>query len=136
MRSGNIYYYDLNTGQRFADKASLTAPIDAPSGPTPKGKNAGVKAYVFSCGDCSDETQQFVAWMERHIPAAKELREKGDAARVDIDGLIDALSTGLEVSDDDGQTWKKMHPIHYIQYQMDKRRALCGNGNGVACQPP
>lgn len=134
-RSGNVYYLDLNTGRLFADKASLIAPIASPSD-SPSGKvTSGVKAYVFSCGDCNDEKQRFVAWVERHIPAAKELREKGDGANVGVDGLIDSLSAPIEISTDN-KHWRKIHPIHYLQWRLEKARRLCPNSIANACQPP
>jgi len=46
-RSGNIYYFDLNTGQLFADKRSLIAPIAAPSDAQAGNATSGVKAYFF-----------------------------------------------------------------------------------------
>jgi len=39
----NDWYYDLNTGKLFIAEAGLEPPIQAPSGPTPDGKPAGVR---------------------------------------------------------------------------------------------
>jgi hypothetical protein len=45
------WFYDLNTGELFAAKADLIAPIEAPSGELSQGGPAGVRAYVFSYSD-------------------------------------------------------------------------------------
>jgi len=57
------WYYDLHTRKLFA--ANLESPpIDAPSGVQVDGKPAGVRAYVFSCGDCAIDLQRTLAWLE------------------------------------------------------------------------
>jgi hypothetical protein len=55
------WFYDLNTGQKFAAPLNSRAPIEAPSGPH-NGKPGGVRAYVFSCTDCDEES--FIGWLE------------------------------------------------------------------------
>jgi hypothetical protein len=127
--SSDVYYLDLGTGQLFADDAAAIAPIDAPSG-----TGAGVRAYVFSCNDCSDEQQRFTGWLERHIPSAKRLREQGDKASLDVDELIDALSKPIQVSVD-GKTWLGLHPIEYMTWQIQRRQSLCGGGATLECKP-
>jgi len=72
--SSNAYYYDLNTGELFVDKAGLIPPIDAPSGPL-KGTadtKAGVRAYVFTCGEDS-ESDRFIAWIETYTPETQKI---------------------------------------------------------------
>ena len=49
---GDIYYYDLNTGKVFVGVAQPQEPVDAPSGETPEGKPAGVRATILACGKC------------------------------------------------------------------------------------
>ena len=71
------WYYDLNTGELFVGAAGQVAPIDAPSGPfvTPTGTTslrAGVRAFVFSCADCSDTSRQFIGYLEIFHPKAKQ----------------------------------------------------------------
>jgi hypothetical protein len=48
----DLYFYDLNTGKVFIAASDQYPPIEVPSGATALGNNAGVKAYVFSCGEC------------------------------------------------------------------------------------
>lgn len=62
------WYYDLNTGELFVDKTGLSLPVVAPSGPLPDGNAAGVRAYVFSYSDTSDEAEHFVGFLEKLDP--------------------------------------------------------------------
>ncbi len=59
-----VWFYDLNTGQRFVADGKLGCPIDAPSGPAPDGSQAGVRAYVYGCGTCDEMDKQFIAYLE------------------------------------------------------------------------
>ena len=68
----DLYYYDLNTGELFTASSRLIPPIEAPSGPTPEGEPAGVRAYLYSCSDCDDESTHRIAWLERYTPEAKQ----------------------------------------------------------------
>jgi len=60
----NDWYYDLNTGKLFIAEAGLEPPIQAPSGPTPDGKPAGVRAYVLSYKSDPNESDRFIAYLE------------------------------------------------------------------------
>jgi hypothetical protein len=70
------YYYDLNTQQLFVDDAELIPPIHTASGEyvaaDGAGSGAGVKAYVFACGDCSDPTKRFIGYLEMYTPEAQQ----------------------------------------------------------------
>lgn len=67
-----FYYYDIQTDALYADSPFVIPPIDAPSGP-----GQGVRAYVFSCGECpqvlsgmtTDELEQVnvrIGWLEKY----------------------------------------------------------------------
>jgi len=58
------WYYDLNTGKLFIAEAGRKPPIDAPSGPSPDGKPAGVRAYVLSYKPDPNESERFIAYLE------------------------------------------------------------------------
>ncbi|MEM6552550.1 MAG: hypothetical protein AAF750_10550 [Planctomycetota bacterium] len=45
----DMFYLDTATGQVFIESAAQFAPIDAPSG-----AGNGVRAHIYSCGDCDD----------------------------------------------------------------------------------
>jgi len=66
----NEWFYDLNTGELFTAKKGLTPPIEAPSGPLPDGKPAGVRAYVLSYVDDPNEAERFIAFLEIADPQA------------------------------------------------------------------
>ena len=68
------YYYDLNTGKLFAADMEHAPPIEAPSG-SHEGRPAGVLAYVFTCGECT-EKQWRVAFLENHTDDAKLASEE------------------------------------------------------------
>lgn len=57
------WYYDLQAGKLFVAWLE-SPPIEAPSGKLPDGKPAGVRAYVFSCGDCAVSEERQVLWLE------------------------------------------------------------------------
>lgn len=60
-----IYFYDLGTGSLFVAPNTEVPPITAPSG------KMGVRAYVYSCGDCGDEAQRFIGYLETYTPEAQ-----------------------------------------------------------------
>jgi hypothetical protein len=53
-----VWFYDVNTDKLFMAQYSLQ-PVAAPSGPDANGNPAGIRADVFSCGDC-DEGKRLV----------------------------------------------------------------------------
>jgi hypothetical protein len=140
-RTGQVWYYDLNTGKLFTGRIDDIAPIDAPSGPTPAGQQAGVKAYVFSYGNCSNESERFVAWVERTSVQAKKVvtESRTDPANaggdLSIDDWIDVLSAPLQISED-ATNWRGIHPAQYAQWQLQKRKSLINNGVPASqCEP-
>ena len=64
------WYYDLNTGKLFVAKSSLVPPIEAPSGPLPDGKPAGVRAHVFTFAAEPNESDRFIGFIETTDPNA------------------------------------------------------------------
>jgi hypothetical protein len=58
------WYYDLNTGELFIASKGREPPIPAPSGPTPDGKPAGVRAYVLGFGYEPNEYERFIGFLE------------------------------------------------------------------------
>ena len=68
-----VWYYDLNTGELFVAKSDRIPPIEAPSGRLPSGMPAGVRAHVFSCGDCENPDERFLGFLEMYT---KEVRDQ------------------------------------------------------------
>jgi len=96
------YYYDLNTGELFAAAAELTAPIRAPSGAV-RGTDepAGVRAYVYTCGD---QPSQYIAWLEKSSQTAQAAKNDGSAGRthpvlLELDAGAGASSTWVALVD-------------------------------------
>jgi hypothetical protein len=63
----SVWYYDLATGELFADKPGQAPPIMAPSG-----EKTGVLAKVYTCGAC-DEGDRFVLSLEKYTDQATRL---------------------------------------------------------------
>lgn len=64
------WYYDLNTSQLFTARKGLIPPIEAPSGPLPDGRPAGVKAHVFAYVSEPNESELFIGFLETSDPNA------------------------------------------------------------------
>jgi len=84
--SAKEWFYDLNTGRLFTTKKGLTPPIDAPSGPLPNGRRAGVRAYVLTYAYEPNESERFIAFLETTDP-----RESGD-----MSGSSETYASGAE----------------------------------------
>lgn len=89
-----MYFINLDTDELVAAPGSVS-PIALPSGAQ------GVRAVVYACGSCADETKRTVAYVEKTEPVAALPADRppmpGDPTPDD----------GIRVSDDRGQTW---HP--------------------------
>ncbi len=105
----DVYFYDLNTGKLFIGKSSDIPPIDAPSGNLMQDGNAtdqqaGVKAYVYSCDDCSVEDSRFVGWLETYTPQLKLQLE-------DPEALMSSDPDSMEAEIDMMQVFEQGHLI-------------------------
>lgn len=66
------WYYDLNTRELFAARAGQTPPIEAPSGPTAEGEQAGVRAVVMSYEkDPNMPSRKLIAYLETTAAAGE-----------------------------------------------------------------
>lgn len=77
------WFYDLNTGKLFVAKAGQTPPIEAPSGPLPDGRPAGVRAYIFSYKYEPNESERFIGFLETVDPNAEKSVSKSVNFRAD-----------------------------------------------------
>lgn len=55
----NAYYYDVASGQLTVARKGGIPPFNLP----PEGL---VQAMVFSCGDCANESERFIGWVESY----------------------------------------------------------------------
>lgn len=130
------YFYDLDAKELFVGKSSQTPPID-----TPAGGKRGVKAYVYSCGDCADESTRFVGYLEMYTPEAKEMQEKMNRN----DGSINyddpnndpmmVVDRGRRIADVKGEKWfsyDSVDGVKIIEYPSTR----CPDGSFRECYPP
>jgi hypothetical protein len=75
------WYYDLNTGKLFVAKSGLVLPIEAPSGPLPDGRPAGVRAHVFTFAAEPNESDRFIGFLETTDPNAAINSSGSDVGR-------------------------------------------------------
>lgn len=61
------YYYDQNTKELFTLPTETEWQVERPSGEF-EGEPAGVRAYVYACGPCNDESKRFTAWLAKPLP--------------------------------------------------------------------
>ena len=71
--SENEWYYDLNTKELFIAPKALPVPTEAPSGPLPNGKPAGVRACVLSYALEPKDSETFIGYLETSDPNTKNL---------------------------------------------------------------
>ena len=110
------WFYDLNTGKLFVAKSDKVPPIKAPSGPLANGQPAGVRAYVFSYEDESDESTRFIGFLEIVDPNAK----KGEAGSIES-----GASAGVESI----KQWGKGRLIRRVD---DEQWVLANSKEGIA----
>ena len=68
-----VWMKDLSSGELFdvATKEGIHPPIKSPSG------NDAVKAHVFACGNCDDDSKRFIAYLEKYLPEAHKMFSEG-----------------------------------------------------------
>ena len=65
-------WLDTNTGEYFRGPVDAQPPIEAPSGPRPDGRPAGVRVYTFACGHCGPDSEIYVSYFETQLPVNVE----------------------------------------------------------------
>lgn len=75
-----VWCYDLSKGAIIVGTEKTVPPFSITGAAAADGSPAGVRAEVFSCGDCADESQRFVGWLWKFTPeVAKTLQEIVDS---------------------------------------------------------
>jgi len=99
----DVYYYDLNTGELFTAGSDKFPPIQSP---TDEGdKLSGVRAMVFSCGDCDKKSTHFVGYLERYTPEAKAAMERAASSDEPMMEDVYEMEQGREVKLPDAAEW-------------------------------
>jgi hypothetical protein len=83
--ASQVYFYDLDSGELFAQPAEAMPPVDAPSG-----ANKGVRAFVYTCGSCADDQQIGYIQMldEKGLAAHKQIAEVEEPGRQRLYALV------------------------------------------------
>ena len=128
------YYYDLNTGRLFEADMKNAPPIEAPSG-SHEGRPAGMLAYVFTCGKCTEAEWQ-VGFLENHTDDAKLASGEINVSSGPGFGdprLFSRLAQGILVKRPEDPDWV---PKSSPEGQMLIREAMnCGQGPAKRCRP-
>ena len=89
---GQLWFYNEITGQLFAASDSSIPPIETTSGP-----GTGVRAWVFSCGDCANPDERFIGYLEKMHPNTKKIMdEEGPQSVQTVSGRVHWLPQGEE----------------------------------------
>ncbi len=118
------HYFDLKSNQLIEGPMDKFAPITAPSG------GEGVRAYVYSCGDCADPASRFIAYFFKNSPAAKKLLE--DSADMTGGENYKAWYDGQLVRKPDGEEWVNIHSPEGVAIA-GAAKARCGD-KAVECR--
>jgi len=122
----DVYYYDIGDGQLFTALSNEIPPIDAPSG------KQGVRAYVFACGDCANESERFIGWMEMYTPDAKRIMTSPPTEAENMDAF-EVMERGHLVSAD-GRNWVSANGEQGFQV-MESMQSRCGQTAPTPCYP-
>ncbi len=63
------YYFDVTTGEQFIYSGDELPPIVRENG------NKAYKVYIFTCGECTNQTERFVGYYEGFTPDFKKKRQ-------------------------------------------------------------
>ncbi len=81
----NLYYYDLQSGELFAGPTDAIGTIEAPSG------GDGVRAFVYTCGECTQD-ELVVGYIQRlndkAVEATRQLDQVEEERRQAMYGVI------------------------------------------------
>ena len=100
---GQLWFYNEITGQLFAASDLSIPPIKTTSGP-----GTGVRAWVFSCGDCANPDERFIGYLEKMHPNTKKIMDEEIAktsVSMGIGKLIDKYSSGILVRSPNKKNW-------------------------------
>ena len=127
-RVSQAYFYDLNTRELFVAPADSEDPLVTNSGDF-EGHPAGVRAVVFSCGSCSDESQRFVGWLEMPDPEFDEESLESESSGEDE-------PSGMLVRRPAGDQWHSQDSPE-AETIMREAQSSCGADDAIRpCLPP
>lgn len=128
VRTIPVYYYDLDTGELFERESDTIPPVE-----TSSGEMNGVRAFVFACNDCSDESDRFVGYLEMFTQEAKEILEMAPEDRPE-DVPYDFYESGRLVKTPESDRWFEANSPQGFQI-MESVREQCPDGDPQPCYP-
>jgi hypothetical protein len=106
LQTKNSWFYDLNTGELFAADSDSIPPINTPSGKLANGAPAGVRAYVFSYIKDSNESEQFIGYLEKYTPEGRKITSYFQKSRDNVTkDLIRRLEKNRLIRRVDNESW-------------------------------
>ena len=131
-RTMQFYFYDVQTGEQFVAKGDDLPPITRENG------NKAFKAYVFTCGSCSNEAERFVGYYEGFtedykqkraaaIEAAKSSNPEGGPMPEAMYAMEEGISEGRLLSVD-GKNWVASDSPEGIEINIALSKACDGKG--------
>jgi len=96
------YYYVLETGERITAPLAQIPPIMTEDG------NEAVRAMVFDCGKCENESDFFIGYLLRYTPEGKQ-KQQELLERYQDPGLSEEEREGLVVMEEvDTSQWQEV----------------------------
>ncbi len=126
-----VYMYDVEANQLFSGSSDDIPPIAAPSG------KIGVRAYVFSCTDCSVESERFLGYLEMYTPEAKTRLQRAatGVADLDLDDDYTWLEQGHLVRDPAQDVWVPESSDSGIEIVTQAYEKCGGESPALPCFP-
>jgi hypothetical protein len=138
------YFYDLEAKHLFTADRAKVAPIANPAGK----EGVGVRAYVFSCGRCENESERFVGYLETFSAEGKAgmTQTQNPAAGGSATGVgygqspafsaRKAAMSGRQIaSEKSPEEWSLADSPEATQV-MDEVGKACGGAAPKLCEPP
>jgi hypothetical protein len=126
-RTVAVFFMDTADGSLFIEQSDQLPPIKAPSG------KDGVRAFVFSCGDCGDASQQFIGWLETYTHEAKKAIETPADPKTGMDNY-EVVENGHMVASPESKQWVKANSEAGFKI-MDSIMNRCKDGAPKPCFP-
>lgn len=124
----DVFFMDTADGSLFIDKSDQLPPVVAPSG------KQGVRAFVFACGDCGNEANRFVGWLETYTPEAyKAIMTPQPNPNGEMD-IYELVENGHMVASPVQKRWVKANSEAGFKI-MDAIQNKCGNEAPRPCFP-
>jgi len=129
-----VYFYDLESGERFVGKLGNHPPTAAPSGP-----GNGVRVQVFGCGSCEEE-KLVNGYLEKLTPEGREAAVQKDkltdiADEAEALRLAGIIEKNTRIRAMDSERWVPANSREGIQIRAEAARKACEGVVALPCRP-